>query len=82
MEKGLGHLFITSSSSDFFDKTDIRKTNCLMLILHCVFAIFRPYGIETCIGQAFVYFTCGYTSVVFLVAITLNRLIGIIYPTR
>lgn len=30
--------------------------------------------------QAYIYFCCGYTSVVCLVAITLNRLVGIVYP--
>ncbi|XP_076820589.1 G-protein coupled receptor 84-like isoform X2 [Clavelina lepadiformis] len=32
--------------------------------------------------QAFFYFCCGYTSVVFLVAITINRFIGVFQPTR
>ena len=30
--------------------------------------------------KAYIYFCCGYTSVVCLVAITLNRLVGIVYP--
>lgn len=32
--------------------------------------------------QAFNYFCCGYTSVVFLVAITVNRFIGAIFPAK
>jgi len=32
--------------------------------------------------QAFSYFSCGYTSVSFLVAITINRLIGVIFPHK
>uniref|UniRef100_H2YL95 G-protein coupled receptors family 1 profile domain-containing protein n=1 Tax=Ciona savignyi TaxID=51511 RepID=H2YL95_CIOSA len=41
-----------------------------------------PLGTTTCILQAFFYFSCGYTSVVCLIAITLNRLIGVVLPSR
>ncbi|XP_078489540.1 G-protein coupled receptor 84-like [Ciona intestinalis] len=41
-----------------------------------------PLGTTTCILQAFFYFSCGYTSVVCLISITVNRLIGIVFPSR
>ena len=37
-----------------------------------------PYS---CLIQAFYYYCCGYTSIVCLMAISVNRLIGITMPT-
>ncbi|XP_078485953.1 G-protein coupled receptor 84-like [Ciona intestinalis] len=42
---------------------------------------FGPYDF-TARFQAFSYFCCGYTSVVFLVAITVNRFIGVVKPGK
>ncbi|XP_039252992.2 G-protein coupled receptor 84-like [Styela clava] len=43
-----------------------------------------PFGNDhvTCSIQAFFYFCCGYTSVVCLLAITMNRFVGIVFPDR
>ncbi|CAK8673978.1 unnamed protein product [Clavelina lepadiformis] len=41
-----------------------------------------PFSEYACILQAFFYFCCGYTSIVCLVAITINRFVGVVFPDR
>ncbi|CBY21144.1 unnamed protein product [Oikopleura dioica] len=57
-------------------------TAVFMMPLHVVGYVLMewPFPQWMCAFQAYIYFCCGYTSVVCLVAITLNRLVGIVYP--
>lgn len=57
-------------------------TAVFMMPLHVVGYSFMYWPLPrwTCLIQAYIYFCCGYTSVVCLMSITINRLVGIVYP--
>lgn len=61
---------------------DLLTASCMMPLNLTGYVLKRwPFGPDhiSCSLQAFVYFCCGYTSIVCLLAITLNRFVIIIY---
>ena len=62
--------------------SDLLTASCMMPLNLTGYVLKRwPFGADhiSCSLQAFVYFCCGYTSIVCLLAITLNRFVIIIY---